>query len=231
VTGEDAMAPHDTADESAGTLAERRTGPGIVVLSVAMQLLYMNQAAHELSRRIQAAAPRPGRSPAAQGVLPETLTALCQDIIAALTVKTEAKDWEQSPIARVAGSADRPILLKGFGLPDAGGLERARIVVTLEPLGRRAASWRDRAQVHYRLTGRETAVLEQLVKGFTNKEIAHVLGITEQTVKEHVKHIMRKTGTTTRTGVLAKVLAPGSSNDANSSGRSGGGGGPDGSER
>ncbi len=49
-------------------------------------------------------------------------------------------------------------------------------------------------------------VVRELVKGFTNKEIANVLAITEQTVKEHVKHLMRKTGTTTRTGLLAKVL-------------------------
>ncbi|MCE7976493.1 MAG: DNA-binding response regulator, partial [Nitrospira sp. NTP1] len=43
-------------------------------------------------------------------------------------------------------------------------------------------------------------------KGWTNKEIANALNITEQTVKEHIKHIMRKTNSTTRTGVLVQIF-------------------------
>jgi len=49
-------------------------------------------------------------------------------------------------------------------------------------------------------------VIEHLAKGWTNKEIANALGITEQTVKEHIKHIMQKTKSTTRTGILAQVF-------------------------
>jgi predicted transcriptional regulator len=44
------------------------------------------------------------------------------------------------------------------------------------------------------------------VKGETNKEIGIGLGIAEQTVKEHIKKIMHKTKTTTRTGVLMRIL-------------------------
>ena len=56
------------------------------------------------------------------------------------------------------------------------------------------------------LTNREQSVVENLAKGWTNKEIANALHITEQTVKEHIKHIMRKTNSTTRTGVLVQVF-------------------------
>jgi DNA-binding NarL/FixJ family response regulator len=203
---EGAMDITGNADDSAANLADLRTGPGIVVLSVTMQLLYMNQVAHDLTRQIHAAGQTKGPSSAAHGVLPTALTELCRAVIDALKEKTEAKDWEQFHVTRIAASADGAILLRGFGLPDSGGLSRARIVVTIEPLGRQEQQKIEQAQERYQLTDREMAVLRELVKGFTNKEIANTLTITEQTVKEHVKHIMRKTGATTRAGIVAKVL-------------------------
>ena len=49
------------------------------------------------------------------------------------------------------------------------------------------------------LTQRESEVLQQLSLGLTNKEIATVLQISYETVKEHVQHILRKIGVTDRT--------------------------------
>jgi DNA-binding NarL/FixJ family response regulator len=49
------------------------------------------------------------------------------------------------------------------------------------------------------LTQREGEVLKQLANGLTNKEIAMSLGISYETVKEHVQHILRKIGVTDRT--------------------------------
>jgi DNA-binding NarL/FixJ family response regulator len=49
------------------------------------------------------------------------------------------------------------------------------------------------------LTKRESEVLKQLAFGLTNKEIAQSLGISYETVKEHVQHILRKVGVSDRT--------------------------------
>lgn len=49
------------------------------------------------------------------------------------------------------------------------------------------------------LTQREGEVLKQLANGLTNKEIAQTLGISYETVKEHVQHILRKIGVSDRT--------------------------------
>ena len=49
------------------------------------------------------------------------------------------------------------------------------------------------------LTKRELEVLKQLAFGLTNKEIAEALGISYETVKEHVQHILRKLGVSDRT--------------------------------
>jgi DNA-binding NarL/FixJ family response regulator len=49
------------------------------------------------------------------------------------------------------------------------------------------------------LTKREGEVLKQLALGLTNKEIAQSLGISYETVKEHVQHILQKLVVSDRT--------------------------------
>ena len=198
----DSSPPVDATDN----LADQRVGSGIIVLSASMQLLHMNRQASELSKLINAAEQSQGNRKSAHGVLPTALTELCGEIIKALHVRTEAKDWEQFEIKRVAGNPEKPILLRGFGLPDRGGVQHARLVVTLEELARRQQLNTDQAREKFQLTNREQSVIEHLAKGWTNKEIANALEITEQTVKEHIKHIMRKTNSTTRTGILVHVF-------------------------
>jgi DNA-binding CsgD family transcriptional regulator len=194
------------SQEPTDDLIDQRAGAGIVVLSSSMQLLHMNRQAAELSKLINMAENGGAPPKAAQGVLPSALTQLCADIMKALQVRTEAKDWEQFEVKRIAGNPNQPVLLRGFGLPDRGGIQHSRLVVTLEELGRRQQLNTDQAKERFQLTNREQSVVENLAKGWTNKEIANALKITEQTVKEHIKHIMRKTNSTTRTGVLVQVF-------------------------
>jgi DNA-binding NarL/FixJ family response regulator len=54
-------------------------------------------------------------------------------------------------------------------------------------------------EIEVPLTKRENEVLKQLAFGLTNKEIAQALGISYETVKEHVQHILRKIGVSDRT--------------------------------
>ena len=60
------------------------------------------------------------------------------------------------------------------------------------------------------LTPRQTHVLQLLQEGFPNKVIATKLGMTESTVKVHVRQIMRRLGAKNRTeaALLAQRLAP-----------------------
>ena len=49
------------------------------------------------------------------------------------------------------------------------------------------------------LTHREYQVLRHIALGLSNKEIAESLGISVETVKEHVQNILRKINATDRT--------------------------------
>ncbi|MNR62135.1 Nitrate/nitrite response regulator protein NarL [compost metagenome] len=48
------------------------------------------------------------------------------------------------------------------------------------------------------LTERERQVLKTIASGFSNKVIGHKLGITEGTVKVHVKNLLHKLGLRSR---------------------------------
>lgn len=59
------------------------------------------------------------------------------------------------------------------------------------------------------LTEREHSILSLLAKGCSNKEIAHALELSENTVKTHVGHIYEKLQVSTRTEAVTAALKRG----------------------
>jgi two-component system, NarL family, response regulator LiaR len=69
------------------------------------------------------------------------------------------------------------------------------------------------------LTQRETEVLQLLARGQSNKQIAHNLHNTEQTIKAHVSRILSKLGVQSRTqaalyAIRTGLVSPGSAAQA-----------------
>jgi len=95
---------HDHAE----SIADKRMGPGILMLSPSMQLLYSDRRTWELFGRIN----KSQGGKATQGVLPPAVAELGAEIMKILQVRTDAKDWEQFRVKRVLGDPDRPILLR-----------------------------------------------------------------------------------------------------------------------
>lgn len=60
-----------------------------------------------------------------------------------------------------------------------------------------------------RLTEREIEVLREIARGRANKEIAHALGISEYTVKDHLKSITTKLNVTGRTEAVTAAVQRG----------------------
>ncbi len=197
---------HERENADIENLVAQRVDPGMLVLAPPMQVLHMNHQARELLQRLPNGKHGNGHACQANGLLPKCLHEICTAIFAMLRARSHARDWKRFEIKRVLGAPHRPVLIRAFGVPDRRGRGYSRVVLLLEALARREEELNRKTRQRFRFTEREQAVVECLSKGWTNKEIASTLNLALPTVKEHVRHIMDKTNTTTRTGILAQVL-------------------------
>lgn len=208
-------------NSSNDTLIHQRGSLGILVLALPARLLQMSHRAWDLIRQIHddEVANGEGTSKAAKGLLPTALLQICRETFTHLQSRTSTKDWEQFEVRQIIGAPKNPMLIRGFGVPDRRGSEHARIIVILEALSRRekgskrgeeSEQWNgdvnEQTKERFQFTDRQQEVVKCLARGWTNKEIASNLGIALPTVKEHVRHIMEKTESNTRTGVLMRIL-------------------------
>jgi DNA-binding CsgD family transcriptional regulator len=190
---------HNYSAELSG-LADLREGPGILILTLGGQLQYMNRRSWDFLRLInESACIRSSGS-----LLPLAVTDICRQIRQLRRPESTIAEWEHIEIRHIVGVPEQPVLLRGVGLPGPDE-EHARVLVMMETVTRRGASTHH-AKERFQLTEREHSVVQWLAKGWTNKEIAAELKITEPTVKAHIRHIMDKTKCTTRTGIVAQVL-------------------------
>ena len=71
-------------------------------------------------------------------------------------------------------------------------------------------SWqRDTEEIISPLTPREVEILDYIARGYLNKQIAIELGISEQTIKNHVTSILRKLNANARTEAVVLAIKQG----------------------
>lgn len=185
--------------------AEKRAVPGVLTLTGSMCLLFMNAEAEEICHQMLQGKGNSGHESARNGAIPKDIHDLCHALQQEIQPGGESKEDEEIQLRRVVGEASQPILLRGFLIPGQDEHE-PRFLILLEKLGRRTQVPTDEAKKHFNLTDREHDIVIQLADGRTNREIADSLNISEHTVKEHIKHILKKTESSTRTGIMAQIL-------------------------
>ncbi|HEV8620174.1 MAG TPA: helix-turn-helix transcriptional regulator [Nitrospiraceae bacterium] len=193
----------DVSYDHKDSMAAQQAGPGIMLLTASMQLLYKNWRALELCDQII----RYQNGKTVNGGLPPAVVSLGDQIRKILQVRPDPEDLEQFQRRRIVSLRHCPVLLCGMALIDPSNWQ-ARILIVMNDIG--IGAWQDtvvgQAKEKFRLTARETTVVRYLLKGWTNKEIANEMRLSEQTVKEDCKHILGKTSTTTRTGIVMQVV-------------------------
>ncbi len=180
----------------------RLTGvaPGLVSLTLSLQLVHMNSRAVQLLKEIGAQQkPTPGQ-------FPPVLRSVAESMLTSISDCDSVDEWGELYVSQYLALPPLSLYLQAFVLPDAVQCEQSRIMIVIEEKTVGKAASVVPSENRFQLTEREIEVLMHLAKGLTNKEIGARLGISEQTVKEHLKHIMEKTHCTTRTGVLMQLL-------------------------
>lgn len=177
------------------------THQALMVFTSSLKLLYMTQEASALSEHIN----QERLGDKAKGLLPQEVMSLCGQLRSHLKIKDSQQVVEMQGHCLLNGPPRRALLIRGLGISDPSGLAQSRILILMEGLENDLPSMELLMQ-RFQLTEREHVVLQELSKGLTNKEIGNTLGITEQTVKAHVKRLMQKMQATTRTGLLSCIL-------------------------
>ncbi len=183
-------------------IAERRSIPGVMLFAGTGDVLFMNAEAEVLSRQIIGA--RFGTE--TQEVLPTEILDLCVSLRDLLESGDQEESEDKQELRRVTGDLNTPVLLRGFPLAPHSANDEACMLILMEKIGRERRNVPDQAKDQFRLTDREVEIVKYISGGWTNKEIAKHLDISEHTVKEHVRHLLKKTKSTTRTGILAQIF-------------------------
>jgi DNA-binding NarL/FixJ family response regulator len=143
-------------------------------------------------------------------VLPETPAAVLSDLESAeeavLALRAGARGFlPTSTEPEIALKALSFIMKGGSFFPPSALLEKDPVrlprIVQIDPGHLHSDAPRRLAP----LTARQLAVLAHLQIGMSNKVIGSLLGLREATVKDHVRHIMRKLGATNRTQAALAV--------------------------
>ena len=183
---------------------QQHAATGVVLFSSTGQLLFMNHEAQLFIRQLQPLSTRENGT----CLIPEEIHTVVRDLISRLMHCDHPKDCEAIQIERLCFTPDQRLLIRGLCIPDAPIARNSRFLIIMEQLRQKLDCPDTNIQQRYHLTEREQMVIIYLMLGFTNKEIANRLNLSEYTVKEHLKRIMQKTKTTTRTGLLARMIFP-----------------------
>jgi DNA-binding CsgD family transcriptional regulator len=170
-------------------IVRSRGNPGIIVVDEKNRILYMNREAMEVLPDMSA--------------VPERIRDLCECLKQRARFESPGVPEEQ-PFAIIREDAEGSYAARAF-LLSGRNEEKQNYLVLLERVAEHRRISLDKVRQDFDLTRRETEVLGLLNEGCSNREIAGKLYITEQTAKDHLRHIMRKMGVTSRSAVLARI--------------------------
>ena len=184
-------------------IIEKRNLPGVLIFDLDGSLLFMNKEAEGVIP-----APFAGAGPGGSGkpCVPEAILELLEEL---------KRDGVASPGDTKSTSSYRSLYsgwgvhlyLRAFFVRSAdGGAQPSKVMVLVEKVIERHKMDLEKARKKFNLSGRETEVLKHICKGLSNREISEKLFISEYTVKDHMKKIMRTMNMTSRSEIIASLV-------------------------
>ncbi len=182
-------------------ILKNRTTPGILIFDMAVRLLYSNSEALEMVPGLQ----RPGKEGAKPAwEVPDEVRNICTQAQAGPCTTGDAISGLDYPV--IKNDAGCFFSLRAFPIGDHGGEgEPTHIMVLVERITERHNVDLVKARERFDLSNREVAVLGLVCLGLTNKAISDKMFISEYTVKDHVKNIMKKMGVGNRSKIIAAL--------------------------
>jgi DNA-binding CsgD family transcriptional regulator len=175
-------------------IIKMRSAPGILIFDLEGRLLYVNDAALDIM-------PDPQESQ-----ILEEIRKICDCL-------KSGRDCDGPEV--LPGHQAQSVLdlgpggyfsLRAFFIGNHGGHEDpTHIMALIEGITKKHCINFEKARTDFMLTKRELEVLGLICEGLANRDISERLFISEYTVKDHIKNIMKKMGVGSRNEIMAAL--------------------------
>lgn len=175
--------------------------PGVLILGMTRELLYITSSAHKFLEELDGAT----EGSRAGTILPLAIQNVCNELQHDGKQDPRGTDWGKVHVRHMARTAYGTILVRGYCLLEQRGAMTGRFLILLETVPTEPSVPDTHGGTDCQFTARQRGILNGLVLGLTNKEIAESMKISVHTVKEYVRQLMMKLHTGSRTGIVARV--------------------------
>jgi DNA-binding CsgD family transcriptional regulator len=184
-------------------IINQRSIPGTLIFDRNNRLLFLNKEAHDL---LQTPARAKKGSHPVQSEIPKEILCLCDRMKERIDGRGFFPQGNGSSILLKHRSGSswsaRAFLLDRRG----EGKEASHIMILLERVVEKHTVNLQEVALRCQLSLREVEVVGLVCEGLTNREIGEKLYISEHTVKDHLKNIMRKMKVATRNEIVAVLI-------------------------
>jgi DNA-binding CsgD family transcriptional regulator len=178
-----------TMDNLNGIIKKRST-PGMLIFDMNNRLLYSNKEASNIIPDLQN--------------MPEEIYNLCNRVKGSIDIKSGINAPNMNYYVVLQIDSGPTYSVRAFLMGRHGENKKpVYIMVLIEKIIEKHTMDFEKAKRDFRLTNRESEVLKLICEGLANKEISEKLFISEYTVKDHIKKIMRKMNVVSRNEIMA----------------------------
>jgi DNA-binding NarL/FixJ family response regulator len=166
-------------------LVRSRSSPGVLILDRDNRLLYANDEGFRLLKNSRE--------------IPPEVANLCEE----LKQSAETGASENGHCALLWREEESPCAMRALLIGSRGeGDPATHIMVLLESVTEQHGVNLKKAKNQYGLSDREIEVVALIAQGLPNKKIGSRLFLSEYTVKDHIKNILRKMGAASRSEII-----------------------------
>jgi DNA-binding CsgD family transcriptional regulator len=193
-------------------VATKRAIPGIMILNHCKQPEFINHSALHFISMLHGVTSSPRKKRPRRFIAPTVIAELYDSIV---------NRMKSTPPSPDHGSGRKPCQIVLVPTPEDTFCCRGFIIDARQPAGKkdfhimilierispeRQGVDLEQLQPRFGLTNRQMEIMKPLMSGASNKEIANKLCVSEDTIKGHLKHIMRQMGVSSRTELLSLIF-------------------------
>ena len=180
----------------------RRSAPGILIFDMNDRLIYLNKEVLTLIPEMKKTVKTGGRI---RPFIPEVISKLCNSVKE--RIDTTVLNTSELNSSLLVGESGVPYSVRALPVGERGDDKKpAHILILVEKIVEKRAIDFEKAKNKFHLTTRELELLVLLCDGISNREISEKLFLSEHTVKDHIKNIMRKMGVDSRGAIIVAIL-------------------------